>query len=714
MVGPYAVAELRVSRALRDRGASLPTDGTHVYLTDTLESPHAKPPQLPLFLKPIADQHAKALKVKSDVPVIVCLGNPPYDRHEAVSVKGEEELTRYGGWVRFGDALPGDTKKDKKGRQRKLKSLKVRIEQRQRRAILSSFLDPATAAGHGVHVKNLYNLYVYFWRWALWKVFEHASANGPGVVSFISASSYLDGDAFCGMREHLRRQCEEVWILDLGGEGRGTRKTENVFAIQTPVAIAVAVRAKETETETPAKVHYAVVNGSRKDKLAELDRLQSVSSVKWRDCPNEWQAPFRPAGKGDYFAWPLLTEMMPWQHSGAQAKRTWPIGPDPETLKARWRGLLEAPNRSAAFKESRDRKLSQSYPALDKAEGRQAPLADLVKESPPPDITRYAYRSFDRQWILADSRVADYLRPDLWRCLGDRQVYLTSLLSHPLGSGPATTAAASVPDLHHFKGSFGAKEVVPLYRDRDASEANILPGLLELLGESYGREVTAEDFVAYVYGALAQPSFTDRYATELESRELRVPIIKDGGLFERVRDVGARLLWLHTYAERFVPPGKKRGSVPRGSARCTKAVPDHPESYPEEFEYIEETRTLRIGEGRFAPVLREVFEFEVSGLKVVQSWLKYRMKKGAGKKSSPLDDIRPERWASEFTTELLEMLWVLEATVGGYPEQASLLDAVVDGDCFQADELPTVPAELRDPPKAAKSSEGLLDFGDDS
>ena len=38
MVGAYSVAELRVSRALRDRGAQLPADGTHVYLTDTLEA----------------------------------------------------------------------------------------------------------------------------------------------------------------------------------------------------------------------------------------------------------------------------------------------------------------------------------------------------------------------------------------------------------------------------------------------------------------------------------------------------------------------------------------------------------------------------------------------------------------------------------------------------------------------------------------------------
>ena len=58
-------------------------DGLHIYLTDTLESPNAEPPQVTLYQEPVAKQHAKALNVKSEVPVIVCVGNPPYDRHEA-------------------------------------------------------------------------------------------------------------------------------------------------------------------------------------------------------------------------------------------------------------------------------------------------------------------------------------------------------------------------------------------------------------------------------------------------------------------------------------------------------------------------------------------------------------------------------------------------------------------------------------------------------
>ena len=104
-----------------------------------------------------------------------------------------------------------------------------------------------------------------------------------------------------------------------------------------------------------------------------------------------------------------------------------------------------------------------------------------------------------------------------------------------------------------------------------------------------------------------------------------------------------------------------------------------------------------------------MYEFEVSGLKVVQSWLKYRMKKGAGKKSSPLDDIRPIGWTSQFTTELLELLWVLEATVKCYPEQKKLLEAVIASDCFQADELPPVPNEMRKPPKTQTIKGDLFD-----
>ena len=666
LVGAYAVSELRVSRLLQQRGAE--GERANVYLTDTLESPHAAPRQLPLFMQPITEQHRLALDVKARTPVVVCLGNPPYDRHEAAR---SDNGHRTGAWVRWGEDGDGAD------------------------AIFRDFAAPVLAARRGGQLKNLYNLYVYFWRWALWKVFEQDRQRG-GVVSFITASSYLAGEAFLGMREHMRRVCDEIWILDLGGEGRGGRLSENVFAIQTPVAVAVAMRRGETRPETPARVHYARIDGSRAEKLRQLDAIGCFRDVSWKDCPDDWQAPFLPPGAGSYFGLPLLTDLMPWQHSGVQLKRTWPIAPDAETLQRRWQTLMRARNRAPLFRETTDRTVAGRYHADPaRGAGEDETIAELSADANTPPIRRYAYRTLDRQQVLADGRLMSRPRPDLWRVHSERQIYLTSLLTKPLGSGTALVACADIPDLDHFSGR-GAKDAIPLYRAADGSEANVAPGLLDQLPLA---NATAEDFLAYLYGALAHPDFATRFADELDSRQVRVPVTTDAALFREVRAVGRKLLKLHTYHRRFLtaddPPG-----VPPGAARCTRGVPLVEEGYPEAFSHDAATLTLRVGEGEFAPVPVEVYEYEVSGLRVVQSWLRYRMKSGAGRQSSPLNDIRPARWPPAYTDELLELLWVLEGTLALHPEQARLLERVVAGPCLPATALARVDSALRQPPRA--------------
>ena len=273
--------------------------------------------------------------------------------------------------------------------------------------------------------------------------------------------------------------------------------------------------------------------------------------------------------------------------------------------------------------------------------------------------------------------------------------YLTSLLSGVLGVGPAATAAANVPDLHYFSGR-GAKDVIPLWRDAGAQEPNVTAGLLNRLAAALGRPVTAEDLFCYCYAVLAGPSYVASFSEELTIPGPRIPITKNGELYFRASVLGRKLVFLHTYGERFGEPGER---LPHGQARCTKAIPATPDGYPESFAYDEDNRTLRVGAGEFAPVAPEVWGFSVSGLEVVKSWLAYRMKEGAGKRSSPLDEIRPERWTSRMTDELLELLWVLEATVALFPELARTLDEIVASDLFLATELPQPRAEERKPPK---------------
>ena len=737
MVGPYAVSDLRVTAALAAQGAHLPNRGAQIYLTDTLESPHRQPPQGSFHLeRTLARQQERALQVKKDTTVLVCLGNPPYDRHPADSPLG--------GWVRHGDPGAAD------------------------QPILDDFLQPAKAAGYGIHLKNLYNLYVYFWRWALWKVFEQNPA-APGIVSFITASSYLDGRAFVGMREHLRRLCDAIWILDLGGEGRGTRRTQNVFNIQTPVAIAIACRKTHPDNHRPAKVHYARIDGTRDAKLACLDAIHGLHCVNWQQCPTDWQAPFLPPARGPYFNWPLLTDLMPWQHSGVQLKRTWPVSAAANTLNQRWAALLAADNRAQAFREDRDRKIARSYHVpLPGHAADPTPIAELPADSPAPPIQRYAYRFLDRQYVFADGRIISFARPPLWAAYSDRQIYLMGRLTQMLGDGPALIASSLLLDIHYLGG--GGKDVMPLYRDAAATEPNILPGLLELLSTTYGRSVTPEDFAAYLYGVMAHPAYAARHYGELATRQVRAPLTKDATLFTQAVASGSRLLWLHTYGRRYVPAAHPPGQIPPRAARCiapipttaapapstaaaipnnsapvpgnvaavsghtaaipghtaavlghtaapghtaaapghTAAIPNNAAPVPESFSYDPATQTLHIGAGQFHPVAPEVYNYAVSGLKVVQSWLRYRMRPGAGRKSSPLDDIRPAAWPPQFTTELLELLWVVEATLETYPAQSDLLDAIISGPCFAASDLPPAPPGMRQPPPPPAAASRLV------
>lgn len=650
LVGPYAVAQLRLAQRVLANGGALPDEGLNVFLTDTLESPYGgneKKP-VPLFEKKLAEENARARKVKAETPVLVCLGNPPYFRQVIDASDGAVERL-LGGWVRQRDEnTPG---------------------------ILEDFIKETP----GVHVKNLYNLYVYFWRWPLWKVFD--GADGHGIVSFITASSYLRGPGFAGMRKHMREVFDELWILDLGGGGRGSRQEENVFVIRTPVAIAVGFRRSGGNSGSAARVRYARVHGSRAAKLERLKGVTSRDDLDWEECFSDWKNPFTPRSEGHYFDWPLVTDLFPWQHSGAQFKRTWPIAQTSDTLAKRWGHLLAGGAQAADFRETRDRKIDGSYPPLQG--DRQPPLSELLPNTDPPPLVRYPFRSLDRQYCLADSRVGDYIRPVLWRTLGARQLFLTSIFTDVLGEGPSAMVTASVPDMHYFSGR-GAKDVVPLWRDPLATEPNVTGGLLESLPGT----PEPEDLLAYCYAVLQAPSYSERFSEELEVPGPRLPLTEDIELWRRAVNLGRELVWLHTYGDRFVPEGTRAGKIPPGKAKYVTPVGATEAEYPEKHWYDETTRKLHVGNGVFAPVSPEVRAFSVSGLDVIGSWLDYRMQKGAGRKSTPLDDIRPKTWPPQFSTELLELLWVIERTVELGPALDALLEAIVGGQTIAAATLP--------------------------
>ena len=497
-LGPFAVAQLRILAEVVDVTGTSPPEPPRMFVTDTLGNPNEDEGWIPSFAKAIGDSRKQANKIKREEPITVVLGNPPY----------KERAKGLGGWVESGAANTKDP------------------------APLLAWIPPADWA-LGAHVKHLRNLYVYFWRWATWKVFDHGPGNRSGVVCFITVAGFLSGPGFERMRDYLRRVCDDIWVIDCSPEGYQPEVNTRVFqAVQQPVCIVIASRSSSMASgkDIPARVVFRPLpRGRREEKFSALAAIHLLDP-DWGECPSHWRAPFLPTSSGAWATYPNLEELFVYDGSGVMPGRTWIIAPDCGSLEKRWTKLIEA---------TPDKKETLFHPHMPHGELGDRHTNKVIKECLPGVEPRtksvaddqdtcispvpYGFRSFDRQWIIPDYRLINRPNPELWKSRSAKQVYLTAFTEESPTSGPALTFTGLIPDLHHYKGSFGGR-VFPLWRDESATVSNFRPKLLGYLEARYGLPVRPVDLMAYIAAVAAQPAFTARFQDDLSTPGLRIPI----------------------------------------------------------------------------------------------------------------------------------------------------------------------------------------------
>jgi len=477
-LGPFAVAQLRILAEIVDLTGSPPRTPVRMFVTNTLGNPEDDEGYLPQIVAAIAKSRKEANKIKRDEPITVVIGNPPYKE----KAKGD------GGWIEAGSKNPN------------------------RAAPLADWMPPREW-GVGAHSKHLRNLYIYFWRWATWKVYDHGPGNKSGIVCFITVAGFLNGPGFQKMRDYLRRTCQDIWVVDCSPEGHQPEVNTRIFqGVQQPVCIVIASRSATAKSDTskPAKVFFqALPSVHRLEKFKALAALR-IESTAWVVCPSDWRAPFLPASQGAWATYPKLDDLFVYNGSGVMPGRTWVIAPDGESLEQRWQRLVLAPTdkKEVLFHPHiadgglGDRHVNRVVKdGLAGYEGRSKPVAD--EEGPCLTPVRYGFRSFDRQWIIPDNRLINRPNPELWESRSDGQIYLTAPSDRSPTTGPALTFSSLIPDLHHYNGRGG--RVFPLWRDQEANSPNLRPNLLTFLGQKYGMKVTAEDVVAYIAAIAAHP-----------------------------------------------------------------------------------------------------------------------------------------------------------------------------------------------------------------
>lgn len=286
MPAPYVIAHWQVGHALRAAGAALQAgERASVYLTNALtgwaapeDAGEAAPGQhgLRYTFPPLADERDEAARVKRAEPILVVLGNPPYNAFAGTSPA--EEL--------------GLVEPYKAGLQ----------------------------SEWGIRKFNLDDLYVRFFRVAERRI---AEGTGRGVVCFISNHSWLWYPSYVVMRRKLLSEFGRVWIDNLNGSKFETGKVApdgspdpSVFSteanregIQVGTAVALLVKRKERDA---GRVLYRDLWGPEKRALL----LSSIEEI----AAERGYAPAAPTIANrlslrpgivqvDYQSWPTLPEL---------------------------------------------------------------------------------------------------------------------------------------------------------------------------------------------------------------------------------------------------------------------------------------------------------------------------------------------------------------------------------------------------------------------
>jgi hypothetical protein len=580
LVGPYAVAHYRLHHSLQGGSAdSQQAETVHlprlgIYLTDTLAEPGAAAPAGPLGFvsEGIADERHEANRIKSEQPILAIIGNPPYRRLE----EGENR-TLVGDWM---DGLWDDLK------------------------------EPVRNAGHGNQLNTFPELSVAFWRWAMWKLFEAENAPRRGVVAFITNRKFLTGWPYAGLRQMLRQRFDRIEIFDLRGDVRrgeraGVEADQGVFNIQVGTAITLAIADGSRPNGQAAEVFYSDSWAERLfTRQAKFGRLRERSEAGTMPDPI-------PVERG------LLDDMRPhpfqndtffelqlcfgFSRSGLQTKRDALVyDPSLVQLRNKIRRFLfaEAGEAQHIFHDTRDRRWNDA---------RAIPFDAR-------HVTCVAYRPLDRRYLYNHRAYGDFLRPDLQGVWGNENVGLYALPSGT-AAGPAVWCHGVLPDYHAFRGSYGGY-AFPLYDRRPSISApNIAHAVIEGLSGAYGETVSPEDTFDAILCLLSATSYTLRFAEDLEDAFPHVAFPARYSVFQDAARIGSEIRAIETFARE--PGGLERRDFvrletqPSGNVAATEAIG-------------ESLMLCADNSGRITGLPQRVWNFSVSGYRVLPRWLEAR------------------------------------------------------------------------------------------
>jgi predicted helicase len=398
----FVVAHLQLGLLLQHLNAPLSerhVERVGVYLTNALTGwAPPKQPKAQLLFPEMGDERDAADRVKRDTPVLVILGNPPYNGFAGVAVEEERELT----------------------------------------TAYRTARNVAQPQGQGLN-----DLYVRFFRMAERRIVE---MNNPakGVVCFISNYSWLDGLSFTAMRERYLEAFDSVWVDCLNGDKYKTGKLTpagqpdpSVFSTEynregIQVGTAITLMVRNYEHSSPGQVQFRHFWG--KAKRAELAAAATQSLQRGYEPVTpvmEMGLLFMPSiSRTAYFRWPSLPELFPVSFPGVKTSRDdFLVDVDRDRLAERLAMYFDP----AVSHDD----LRRMYPGVmqSTARYRAEEVRDTLRKRGylKDHIVRYCYRPFDIRWLYwePETKLLDEKREDYFLHVFDGNLWIEARQKQP-------------------------------------------------------------------------------------------------------------------------------------------------------------------------------------------------------------------------------------------------------------------------------------------
>ena len=497
MPAPFVVAHLQVGLTMQALDAPLSEDGDEragIFLTNALTGWEPSV-QKPLPFPELEEERDRAEHVKQDSPILVILGNPPYNGYAGMAVDEEREL-----------------------------STAYRTTRRVRRP-----------EGQGLN-----DLYVRFFRMAERRI---AEKTGRGVVCFISNYSWLDGLSFTGMRERYLEAFDAIRIDNLNGDKYKTGKTtpdgdpdpsifstpEDPLGIQVGTAITTLVRKADHAPADEVAFRQLWGQTKREELTATAETEPNILYDGFRPSLPLGLPFARTAVSDGWHDWPSLTDLFPVAFSGVKTARDgFLVDVDRNRLTARITDYFD-PHLS-------DEEVGRRHPIAMQTAPRFNPLsvrAALLSRGGPIEsgFVQYAYRPFDTRWLYweGDTKLLDEKRAEYKPHVFEDNLWLSS--SHRIRKGEAEPQTAFTRHIASYHLIERVANWFPAYLRDDGLGASMADGTarrpnLSLASQGYLERLGAgvEDLFHHVLAVLHDPAYREANAGALRMEWPRIPL----------------------------------------------------------------------------------------------------------------------------------------------------------------------------------------------